>query len=244
MSSSARSEPKLSHGVTVAPRAGRSYRVLLCFPRRLATCELVSTTIRPPNVNRLQRLIARVALLGVVAVPGLKANAQAVESSVVTAVKPLAVFSSSVGAFRDSLVARARAQIGTRYKLGGTAPERGFDCSGLVRFVVRAFDITLPRTARQQATMGTAVPRDLAAMKPGDLLTFGKGKTVSHIGIYVGGGRFVHASTGSRRVIETSLVGTRSPLIKQWKGVRRVAEGVPVKLRDSLMSLAMADSLH
>ena len=194
-------------------------------------------------MNRRKRLIASVALLGIVAVPGSKVHAQVLESSNVTVVKPFAVFSSSVGAFRDSLVARARAQIGTRYKLGGTVPERGFDCSGLVRFVAKAFDITLPRTARQQATMGTAVPRDLAAMKPGDLLTFGKGKTVSHIGIYVGDGRFVHASTSSRKVIETSLVGTRSPLIKQWKGVRRVAAGVSVKLRDSLMSLAMADSL-
>ena len=161
-----------------------------------------------------------------------------------TVVKPLAGLSASIGAFRDSLVARARAQIGTRYKMGGTAPERGFDCSGLVRFVAKAFDIVLPRTARQQATMGTAIPKDLAAMKPGDLLTFGKGRIISHIGIYVGDGRFVHASTGSRKVIETSLVGSRSPLIKQWRGVRRVAEGVTVKLRDSLLALAMADSLN
>lgn len=214
------------------------------MPRRLAISELIFTTIRPPIVNRPQRLIASIALLGVVAVPGSKAGAQAVELSVVTAGTPLTGISASIGAFRDSLVARARAQIGTRYKLGGTAPERGFDCSGLVRFVAKAFEIVLPRTARQQATMGTAIPKDLAAMKPGDLLTFGRGKTVSHIGIYVGGGRFVHASTASHKVIETSLVGTRSPLIKQWKGVRRVAEGVSVKLRDSLMSLAMADSLH
>lgn len=183
-------------------------------------------------------------MLGVVAVPGSKVGAQTVESSVVTVAKPLAGISASIGAFRDSLVARARAQIGTRYKFGGTAPERGFDCSGLVRFVAKAFDITLPRTARQQATMGTAVPKDLAAMKPGDLLTFGKGSKISHIGIYVGEGRFVHASTTSHKVIETSLVGTRSPLIKQWKGVRRVAEDVSIKLRDSLMALAMADSIH
>ncbi|MEP6832047.1 MAG: C40 family peptidase [Gemmatimonas sp.] len=193
-------------------------------------------------MNRLQRLLAGAALVGVVAVPGSKANAQRVDSPVVIAANPLVGISASILAFGDSLVARARAQIGTRYKMGGTAPERGFDCSGLVKFVAKAFDITLPRTARQQATMGTAVPKDLAAMKPGDLLTFGKGKTISHIGIYVGEGRFVHASTTSHKVIETSLIGTRSPLIKQWKGVRRVAEGVSVKLRDSLMTLAMADT--
>ena len=178
------------------------------------------------------------------AIPGSKANAQIAEAPAIGSAKPLAALSASIGAFRDSLVSRARAQIGTRYKMGGTAPERGFDCSGLVRFVANAFDIALPRTARQQATMGRAIPKDLAAMKPGDLLTFGKGKTISHIGIYVGEGRMVHASTTSHKVIETALVGTRSPLIKQWKGVRRVAEGVSLKLRDSLMSLAMADSLN
>lgn len=179
-------------------------------------------------------------MVGGVAVPKVAA-AQSVEEAVTAPAKPLAALSASLQSFRDSLVARARAQIGTRYKLGGTAPERGFDCSGLVRFVANAFNISLPRTARQQATMGVAVPKDLAAMKPGDLLTFGRGSKISHIGIYVGDGRMVHASTTSRKVIETSLVGTRSPLIKQWKGVRRVAEDAGIKLRDSV--LAMLDSL-
>ena len=150
--------------------------------------------------------------------------------------------SASIQVFRDSLVSRARAQIGTRYKFGGTAPERGFDCSGLVRFVAKAFDIALPRTAHQQAEMGVPVPKDLDAMKPGDLLTFGRGSKISHIAIYVGNGRFVHASTKQHRVIETSLVGTHSPLIKQWKGVRRMASGNAVRLRDSV--LAMLDTLR
>lgn len=181
------------------------------------------------------------------AVEGIPAaTATAVQTSATVAAtssltRPLAGLSASLQAFRDSLVSRARAQIGTRYKLGGTAPERGFDCSGLVRFVAKAFDIKLPRTARQQATMGTAIPKDLTAMKPGDLLTFGKGSRISHIGIYVGEGRFVHASTSQHKVIETSLTETRSPLIKQWKGVRRMAEGTSIKMRDSL--LAMIDSL-
>lgn len=189
-------------------------------------------------------------VMGTMAATG-QLNAQAVEitpltpvtvtQAAMTPVKPLAAFSASLSSFRDSLVARARAQIGTRYKLGGTDRERGFDCSGLVRFVAKAFDIALPRTARQQATMGVEIPKDLAAMKPGDLLTFGRGSRISHIGIYVGDGKMVHASTTKRRVIETSLVGTRSPLIKQWKGVRRVAEGTGIKIRDSV--LAMLDSI-
>lgn len=181
------------------------------------------------------------------ALPLTAAGATGTDAPAASANKARVGIASSLLAFGDSLVSRARAQIGTRYKLGGTAPERGFDCSGLVRFVAKAFDIALPRTARQQATMGVAVPKDLAAMKPGDLLTFGSGSIISHIGIYVGEGRFVHASTSQHKVIESSLVGTRSPLIKQWKGVRRVATDVgtdvaTLKMRDSV--LAMLDTLR
>ena len=234
-------------------RAGGGLQVLSALPPACLHESTASNPI-PSYVNYHNRLIATVALLGVMAVPGSVINAQSVDATVLPALptvvgapaaagsaSPFAGISASLQAFRDSLVSRARAQIGTRYKLGGTAPERGFDCSGLVRFVANAFDIKLPRTARQQATMGVAIPKDLAAMKPGDLLTFGRGSIISHIGIYVGEGRFVHASTSQHKVIETSLVGTRSPLIKQWKGVRRMAEGNTIKMRDSL--LAMIDSL-
>ncbi len=155
--------------------------------------------------------------------------------------KPLASFSASLTAMRDSIVSMARGQIGTRYKLGGTAPNRALDCSGLVKYVMSALDVVLPRTARQQATVGVAVEKKLDALKPGDLLTFGRGKRISHIGIYVGDGRMVHASTSQHRVIETQLT-SRSPLIKQWKGVRRLVDGSRNALRDSL--LALADTLR
>ena len=210
-------------------------------------------------MNSCFRRLTLAAALGCVLAPSQAVSAQATQGITATATSslfgaavgdvaaigprtPLAAISARLQLFRDSLVARARAQIGTRYKLGGTAPEHGFDCSGLVRFVAGAFAIALPRTARQQAEMGVPVPKNLDAMKPGDLLTFGRGSKISHIGIYVGEGRFVHASTSQHRVIETSLVGTRSPLIKQWKGVRRMADGNAVKLRDSLV--AMLDSLR
>lgn len=155
--------------------------------------------------------------------------------------KPFAAFSESASKLRDSVVAMARGQIGTRYKLGGVTPNRALDCSALVKYVMGALDVILPRTAREQAKVGEEIPRDLAALKPGDLLTFGRGKTISHIGIYVGDGRMVHASTSKRRVIETAL-NPRSPLIKQWKGVRRVVAGAELRLRDSL--LAIADTLR
>ena len=154
--------------------------------------------------------------------------------------KPFAAFSASAQAMRDSVVAKARGQIGTRYKLGAEKPGTALDCSSLVKYVMGAFDFMLPRTAREQARVGENVPKDLAALKPGDLLTFGKGKRISHIGIYVGEGRMVHASTAGKRVLETDLA--RNPLIKQWKGVRRVVADSRADLRDSL--LALADSLQ
>ena len=136
--------------------------------------------------------------------------------------RPFADFSVSASTLRDSLVAMARRQIGTRYRLGGETPEGGFDCSGLVQYVLAALQLDLPRTAAQQATVGREVPRDTSHLRPGDLLTFGRGRRASHIGIYVGDGRYVHASTTAGRVIESSLARAQSPLVRTWRGVRRV----------------------
>jgi cell wall-associated NlpC family hydrolase len=142
------------------------------------------------------------------------------------AAKPFTAWSESVHGLRDSLVALARAQVGTRYVLGGTSPTKGFDCSGLVRYVMGALRVDLPRTAAQQATRGLAVVRDTTRLRPGDLLTFGKGKRgISHIGIYIGNGRYIHASSGAGQVIESDIGRSGSSLIRAWRGVRRVVAG-------------------
>lgn len=134
---------------------------------------------------------------------------------------PLAALGASAAALRDSLVALARAQVGRRYRLGGDSPARGFDCSGLIQYISRALSIRLPRTAAQQARAGAAVPRDTTRLLPGDLVTFGRGR-ISHIGIYVGSNRFVHASSGAGRVIESPLVRPLYPGVKPWRGARRL----------------------
>jgi cell wall-associated NlpC family hydrolase len=141
--------------------------------------------------------------------------------------RPFTAWSESVHSFRDSLVTVARAQVGSRYVLGGTTPS-GFDCSGLVRYVMAALKVELPRTAAQQAQTGLEIDRDKSNLRPGDLLTFGKrGKSgVSHIGIYVGNGRYIHASSVAGRVIESDLSRSGSPLIKAWRGVRRMVIGI------------------
>jgi cell wall-associated NlpC family hydrolase len=128
---------------------------------------------------------------------------------------------------RDSIVALALVQIGARYEFGGASPEGGFDCSGLVRYVLSQVALSLPRTARQQARSGLPIDRDL--LKPGDLLTFGSADSISHVGIYVGGGKYVHASSVAGRVIVSPIDRPASPLIRPLAGARRLlaaAEGI------------------
>lgn len=138
---------------------------------------------------------------------------------------PLAGFSASASSLRDSIVSIAKAQLGTRYVLGGTNPDRGFDCSGLIRYLARALQLDVPRTAAQQAKVGRAVATERKLLRPGDLLTFGPAKRPSHIGIYIGDGKYIHASTGAGKVIVADLDRRRFPGMKPWTGVRRLISG-------------------
>jgi cell wall-associated NlpC family hydrolase len=123
-------------------------------------------------------------------------------------------------ALRDSIVQLAQAQIGAPYEFGGASPEGGFDCSGLVRYVLSQVALNLPRTARQQALAGDPINR--AELKPGDLLTFGSADSVTHVGIYVGGGKYVHASSVAGRVIISPLDRPPAPRIQPLAGARRL----------------------
>jgi cell wall-associated NlpC family hydrolase len=90
---------------------------------------------------------------------------------------------------RSTAVANAMSKIGAPYKWGATGPS-AFDCSGLVSWAFKNAGISLPRTSRAQSQVGTPVSR--ANLQPGDLVFFYK--PVSHVGIYIGGGKIVHAS--------------------------------------------------
>jgi cell wall-associated NlpC family hydrolase len=152
-------------------------------------------------------------------------------------IKPLHELSASALTLRDSVVAVARAQVGRRYVMGGTSPKRGFDCSGLVKYVLRSLEIDVPRTAIDQSKTGWSVARDTSVLRPGDLLLFGKARDgVSHVGIYVGSGRYIHASSVAGRVIESPLNRPPSSMIKVLKSVRRVlafTDSVPVRFNGS-----------
>ena len=105
----------------------------------------------------------------------------------------------------QSVLSRALALLGTPYRWGGTSPEGGFDCSGLVGYVFRnALGIELPRVSRDMAKTGELVASKTQLTK-GDLVFFGKSGTVDHVGIYVGDGKFVHAPRTGRDVTVSSL---------------------------------------
>nr|WP_159015396.1 C40 family peptidase [Lysobacter profundi] len=104
----------------------------------------------------------------------------------------------------QSLLQHALALLGTPYRWGGTGAD-GFDCSGLVGYVFHsALGIELPRVSRDMATTGELIT-DRAKLSPGDLVFFGHRGRVSHVGIYVGEGRFLHAPRTGRDVTVSSL---------------------------------------
>jgi cell wall-associated NlpC family hydrolase len=90
--------------------------------------------------------------------------------------------------------------VGVQYRWGGESPRTGFDCSGLVRFVYRHFGVNLPHYSYAQWRYGRYVPR--TGLKPGDVVFFGG---LGHVGVYVGGGRFVHAPHAGAQVSVSPL---------------------------------------
>jgi cell wall-associated NlpC family hydrolase len=100
----------------------------------------------------------------------------------------------------NAVLMRAISLVGTPYRYGGNSPEGGFDCSGLVNYVYRdMLDLRLPRTSRDLFAMRHA-PLATDRLAGGDLVFFGQDGAVSHVGIYVGEGRFVHAPSSGGTV--------------------------------------------
>jgi len=107
--------------------------------------------------------------------------------------------------FRDEIVKTARNFIGVPYQWGGSSAEKGFDCSGLAMAIYRLNGLKLPRTSGEQYKAGTWVSRE--KLTKGDLVFFdtrGSGK-ISHVGIYTGQDKFIHAPRTGKTVSTSSL---------------------------------------
>jgi cell wall-associated NlpC family hydrolase len=106
----------------------------------------------------------------------------------------------AVPTFGHRIVSYARHFLGVRYSWGGTSPRTGFDCSGLVRFVYGHFGVPLPHSSYGDLGRGRGVRRRF--LRPGDLVFFAG---ASHVGIYVGHGRFIHAPHSGTVVSITTM---------------------------------------
>jgi len=125
----------------------------------------------------------------------------------------------------DSIIATATAAMGRPYTYGGTGGDgEGFDCSGLIQYAYGKHGITLPRVSTDQAREGRKIDRELKRLATADILTFSnRGGRVTHVGLYIGEGRFIHSAT---RGVQVSTLSAQDPYgrwwYKRWVGVRRI----------------------
>ena len=136
-----------------------------------------------------------------------------------TGIAPSAsALNGSGSSIRQTVVADAKKHLGTPYLWGGSSPS-GFDCSGFVQYVLKQSGITLPRTTSEQVTVGKSISK--SELLPGDLVflqnTYRTG--VSHVGIYIGDGKMIHASS-SKGVTISDL--STSYYTKHYHSSRRI----------------------
>lgn len=162
-----------------------------------------------------------IILAGLIAfsVPPALATDEVAETGVVSS----AADSAGTGGYFErarELVMRTLALIGVNYKYGGGSPDSGFDCSGLVNHVFKeVIGLTLPRDSQAMSRVGEKV--DKTELQPGDLVFFNtRRRPFSHVGIYIGEERFVHAPSRGRDV-EVSNMHSRY-WNNRYNGARRV----------------------
>ena len=141
-----------------------------------------------------------IALAGCSSVP--QKHTTAITSVTLPAQETRHLTSTIVG---QKIASRAQAHIGIPYRFGGAHPNDGFDCSGFIQYVFKQEGLDVPRTSREQAAYSRNIP--LTSAQAGDILLFEMTtkKGVSHVGIYVGNDRFIHAPKTGRSVSYATL---------------------------------------
>lgn len=147
------------------------------------------------------------------------------DSALTRAEKTLRDLGSKARDAASDITSYALGLIGVNYKFGGNTPEQGLDCSGLIRYVFQqATGISLPRTAREQARVGESVA--LEKLQPGDLVFFNTRRfQFSHVGLYLGDNRFIHAPSRGGSVQVVSL--DQKYWQKAFNGARRIVGDLP-----------------
>jgi len=138
---------------------------------------------------------------------------------------------SNVASKAGDLVMNALGLIGVRYRFGGNSPESGLDCSGFVRYVFNdTFGFMLPRRSVEMSQVGTTVA--VNELRPGDLVFFNTMRhTFSHVGIYIGDNKFVHApSTGSKIRVDDMRA---SYWVTRYNGARRIDDSARVSTENT-----------
>jgi cell wall-associated NlpC family hydrolase len=115
------------------------------------------------------------------------------------------------------IVSLAKRYLGYQYVHGGASPSTGFDCSGFTMYLYSKFSVSLPHSASQQYKYGTRIS-SVKDLKPGDLVFFFS--PISHVGIYIGNGQFIHASNPKSDVKITDMDST--PYNKDFVGAVRI----------------------
>lgn len=165
-------------------------------------------------VKRTLSAVLLASALAITPLPGIAAEQQ-------KPAEEMSLFERYTNSAQD-LILKGLELVGINYRRGGTNPDTGLDCSGFVQLVYReAVGLVLPRTAHEQSQVGDVVAKN--ELKPGDLVFFNTmRRAFSHVGIYLGDNRFLHAPrTGAEVRVEDMR---QSYWVKRFDGGRRVVE--------------------
>ena len=192
----------------------------------------------PVQSPHLKRVASGWLVLALAAVaPTVAAQTAQEPSLAATATATVKAAAVNALATAESLSGFALGLIGVNYRWGGSDPDTGLDCSGLVKYVFQQVTgVTLPHSSRELSRVGDKVR--LTNLEPGDLVFFNTRRfAFSHVGIYLGENRFLHAPAPGREVEIATL--DRSYWQKRFNGARRLV-GILPSLMPSMVSQAIA----
>jgi len=163
--------------------------------------------------------IALTTMLGIIPLQAHSKHPKHVDKLKVALKQHLKVKDKKSKVSKTKVIKTAKRYLGTRYVYGANS-RHAVDCSSFVQQVFKKVHKKLPRTSKEQAKVGKRIPKN--KLKKGDLVFFSSKKTkgVAHVGIYIGNGKFIHASSARKKVVITSL--NKRYYRYHFKGARRI----------------------